>query len=118
MPDFVVKVKKLQQCEAICENLEATWKELKYKKGKDHYYSCHIIATMVVSTKSSSNMQATGSFVWLNYISIQQAMEHMQILNNEIERMKRVKLDKKQQSDAINENVKQIVIRWWIYRRN
>jgi len=63
-------------------------------------------------------MQAAKSCVWLNYKSIQQAMEHRQISNNEIEGMKWVKSDKKQQSDAISESFKQIVIRWWIYRRN
>lgn len=31
-------------------NLDATWKELKYGKGKDHYYACHIVAIVVVST--------------------------------------------------------------------
>jgi hypothetical protein len=63
-------------------------------------------------------MQATKSCVWLNYRSIQQATEHRQILNNEIEGMKWVKFDKKQRNDAISESVKQIVIRWRIYRRN
>jgi hypothetical protein len=34
MPNFVVKEKKLLQCEAICENIGATWKDLKYERGK------------------------------------------------------------------------------------
>jgi hypothetical protein len=65
---------------------------------------------MVVSTQSSSNMVVARSCVWLNYKSIQQAMEHMQILNIETEGMKWVKFDKKQQNDAISESVKQIVV--------
>ncbi len=40
--------KKLWQWEAICENLEVAWKDLKYKKGKDHYHVHHIVATIVV----------------------------------------------------------------------
>jgi hypothetical protein len=47
---YIVKEKKLLQCEAICENLEATWKELKYGNGKDHYYACHSVATIIVYT--------------------------------------------------------------------
>jgi hypothetical protein len=53
MFDFIMKEiygKKLWQCEAICENLEATWKELKYRKCKNRYYACHIVAIVVVST--------------------------------------------------------------------
>jgi hypothetical protein len=35
MPNFAVKEKKLWQCKAICEDIGATWKNLKYGKGKD-----------------------------------------------------------------------------------
>lgn len=52
-------------------------------------------------------------FVGLNYRSIQQAMEHKELLNNETIGVKWVKFNRKQQNDAMNENVKQIVVRWW-----
>jgi hypothetical protein len=70
MPNFVVKENKLQQCEAICENIGATWKDLKYGKGKDHYYAHHVVAMVIVSTQSNSNILATKNCVGLNYISI------------------------------------------------
>jgi hypothetical protein len=38
----------------------------------------------------------------------------MWLLDNEMEGMKWVKSDRKQQSNAISEIVKQIVIKWWI----
>jgi hypothetical protein len=80
MLDFVAKEKKLQQCEVICENLEATWKELKYRKGKDHYYAHHIVATTIIFTQNNSSMQVAKICVGLNYRSIQQAMEHRELL--------------------------------------
>jgi hypothetical protein len=113
MLDFVVKEKKLQQCEVICENLEATWKELKYGKGKDHYYARHIVAIAIIYTQNSSSTQVARNYVRLNYRSIQQAMEHRELLNNENVGVKWVKYDRKQWSDAISESVKQIVVRWW-----
>ncbi len=70
IPNFVVKEKKLWQCEAICENIGATWKDLKYGKGKDYYYACHVVALAIVSTQSNSNILATKNCVRLNYISI------------------------------------------------
>jgi hypothetical protein len=56
MFDFVMNEKKLCQCEAICENLKSVWRELKYGKGKDHYYACHIVVAVVVSRPSSSSI--------------------------------------------------------------
>ncbi len=73
-----------------------TWKELKYGNGKDHYYACHIVATVVVFAHSSSSKQATMNCVGLNFKSIQQAHERKQLLNNELEGTKWVKFDRKQ----------------------
>ncbi len=100
------------QCEAICENLEATWKELKYGNGKDHYYARHVVAIAVVSAHSSSSKQAAMNCVGLNFRSVF-AQKHRQLLSNELEGTKWVKFDRKQWSNAIIENVKQIVLKWW-----
>jgi ribosomal 30S subunit maturation factor RimM len=51
-----MKEKKLWQCKVVCENLEVARKELKYKKGEDHYYARQIVATTVVSTQNNSSM--------------------------------------------------------------
>ncbi len=97
----------------ICENIGATWKDLKYGKWKDHYYARHVVPTAVVSTQSNSNILATKNCVGLNYISIQQARECRQLLESEVEGMKWVKTNRKQQSEALNDNVKQTMIGWW-----
>jgi hypothetical protein len=55
MLDYTVKEKKLLQCEAICENLETTQKELKYGNGNDHYYVHHTIAMTIVFIQSNSS---------------------------------------------------------------
>jgi len=107
-----VKEKKLLQHEEICENIEATWKELKYGNGKDHYYARHIVATTVVSARSSSSKQVAMNCVGLNFRSVL-AQEHRRLLSNQLEGTKWVKSDRKQWSDAIIENVKQIVLKWW-----
>jgi len=41
-------------------------------------------------------------------------MECKQLFNNKVEGIKWVKFDKKQRSNALNEDVKRIVIKWWI----
>jgi hypothetical protein len=46
------------------------WGELKYGKGKDYYFAHHIVEAIVVSTQSSSSIQAAKSCVGLNYKSI------------------------------------------------
>ncbi len=86
--------------------MEATWKELKYGKGKDHYYTRHIVAIAIISTQNNSSMQGARNCVGWNYRSIQQAMEHRELLNNENVGVKWVKSYRKQWSDAINESVK------------
>jgi hypothetical protein len=53
MLDYIVKEKKLLQYRQLVRILKKvefvrTWKELKYGNGKDHYYACHIVATVVV----------------------------------------------------------------------
>jgi hypothetical protein len=111
---FVMNEKKLQQCEAIFENLEATWKDLKYGKGKDHYHARHIITTIIVFTQSNSSKQTTINCVGLNFRFVEQVVEHKQLLDNEMEGVKWVKFDRKQWNDAICEIIKQIVIKWWI----
>jgi hypothetical protein len=73
MFNYIVKEKKLLQCEAICENLEVAWKELKYGNGKDHYYALHVVATTFVSTHSNSSKQTTMNCVRLNFKFVQQA---------------------------------------------
>jgi hypothetical protein len=51
-------------------------------------------------------MQGARNCVGWNYRSIQQAMEHRELLNNENVGVKWVKSYRKQWSDAINESVK------------
>jgi hypothetical protein len=75
-----MKEKKLQQCEAICENIVATWKDLKYGKGKDHYYAYHVVVMTVVSTQSNSNILVAKNCVGSNYRYIQQTRECKQLL--------------------------------------
>jgi hypothetical protein len=79
-----------------------TWKDLKYGKGKNHYHAHHIIATIVVFTQNNSSKQTTINCAGLNFKFVEQAMEHMQFLDNEMEGVKWVKSNKKQQSDAIS----------------
>ncbi len=62
---------------------------------------------------SSSSKQATMNCVGLNFKSIQEAHERKRLLNNELEGVKWVKFDRKQWSDTIIENVKQIMLKWW-----
>jgi hypothetical protein len=56
MLDFVMNEKKKCQCEAICENLKSVQRELKYRKGKDHYSAHHSVVAVGVSRPSSSSI--------------------------------------------------------------
>lgn len=80
--------KKLWQCEAICENLEVAWKDLKYKKGKDHHHVHHIIAIIVVYAQSNSSKQVAINCVGLNFKFIQQVVECKRFLDNKMEGVK------------------------------
>ncbi len=81
-------------------------------KGKDHYYTHHIVATTIIFTQNNSSIQVAKICVRLNYRSIQQAMEHRELLNLETAGVKWVKSNRKQRNDAMSESVKQIVVRW------
>ncbi len=95
-----------EHCEAICENIGITWKDLKYGKGKCHCYACHVVATTFFSTLSNSNILTAKICAGLNYISIQQAKECKQLLQSEVENMKWLKINRKQRSDALSDNAK------------
>lgn len=90
-----MKDKKLRQCEAICKNNMGTWKDLKQGKGKDHYSAHHVVAMTVVSTQSNSNILVAKYSIGSNYRFIQQAREHGQLLQSEVEGIKWVKIDRK-----------------------
>jgi hypothetical protein len=51
--------------------------ESKVWERERHYYAHHVVAMVVVSAQSNSNILTTRNCVGLNYRSIQQTKEHM-----------------------------------------
>ncbi len=81
MLDYVVRWKKLLQCNDVCNSLVIASKGLKHGVGKDIYVAQNVIEVAIVSTSSNTSLGATRSCIGLNKRTLRRGFYQRQVLD-------------------------------------
>ncbi|KAG0572176.1 hypothetical protein KC19_VG074600 [Ceratodon purpureus] len=113
LPNFVIKRKKLQDCQVVCTGVANAWSDLKYKVGRDRSLARAVIEAAVMCLEDERCVQAAAKCIGMNRKTLRRGVRRRRLLNQRADGEFWAKVYRKKRKDVLSQTTIDTVVCWW-----